>query len=97
VRYYFGGRARLSTVIKHQTHSLGPDLRIVLARHNTQPSKEGGAQGEFNWSSQHLELEVSDGQAYGVDDDGDGAAGDAIAGAAADSPRCGAFVLGQNR
>jgi hypothetical protein len=36
--------------------------------------------GRRNTSS----LEVSDGQAYGVDDDGDGAAGDALTGVPAD-------------
>ena len=56
-----------------------------------------GVQGGFKRSSQHLEVEVSDGTASGLDGDIDGAAGDAFAGTAADSTRCGAVVLGSNR
>jgi putative transposase len=57
-----------------------------------------GSQGGFNWSLQHLEIvEVSDGPSCWVDDDGDGASGDAFTGVSADSSRCGAGVLGQDR
>ena len=41
-----------------------------------------GAEGEFQGSSQHLDQEVWDGAICWVDDDGDGTAGDAFAGAA---------------
>ena len=44
-----------------------------------------GSQGGFNRSSQHLDRGGADGATGGVDDDGDGAAGDAVAGAAANS------------
>jgi putative transposase len=44
-----------------------------------------GSQGGFNWSSQHLDLEVRDGTAAGLGDAGDGARGDALAGCAFDS------------
>src|SRR5215211_7095408 len=42
-----------------------------------------GSQGGFNRSSQHLDHGGADGATGGVDDDGDGTAGDAVAGAAA--------------
>jgi len=44
-----------------------------------------GSQGGFNRSSQHLDHGGADGATGGVDDDGDGTAGDAVAGAAANS------------
>jgi putative transposase len=44
-----------------------------------------GSQGGFNRSSQHLDRGGADGATGGVDDDGDRAAGDAVAGAAANS------------
>jgi hypothetical protein len=57
-----------------------------------------GSNGGFNWSSQHPdEKGCVDGTASGMDDDGDGAAGDAVAGQAAGPPRCGALVLGEDR
>ena len=56
-----------------------------------------GSQGEFNWSSQHLKMEVLHGKATWVDGDVDGAAGDAVAGATAGAARCGAGVLGEDR
>jgi hypothetical protein len=55
-----------------------------------------GTQGEFNWSSQHLDMEVSDGTTARMDDHGDGSARDAIAWQAADPPRCRARVLGED-
>ena len=58
---------------------------------------DAGSQGGFNWSSQHFEIEVFDGTTAGMDGDADGAAGDAVAGAAAGSTRSGAGVLGQGR
>jgi putative transposase len=59
---------------------------------------DAGSQGGFNWSSQHPdEKGCVDGTASGMDDDGDGAAGDAVAGQAAGPPRCGALVLGEDR
>src|SRR5437763_6370772 len=33
----------VAPMIQHQTDRLGPDLRVVPTRHETQPSKEGGA------------------------------------------------------
>jgi hypothetical protein len=56
-----------------------------------------GAQGGFNWSSQHLDVEVCDGQAAWLVGDADGEAGDEVAGASADSSGCGAGVLGEDR
>jgi putative transposase len=44
-----------------------------------------GSQCGFNRSSQHLDRGGADGATGGVDDDGDRAAGDAVAGAAANS------------
>jgi hypothetical protein len=32
----------VAVVAEHQTNRLGPGLRVVLVRHETQPSKEGG-------------------------------------------------------
>jgi putative transposase len=59
---------------------------------------DAGSQRGFNWSSQHPdEKGCVDGTASGMDDDGDGAAGDAVAGQAAGPPRCGALVLGEDR
>ena len=56
-----------------------------------------GGQGGFKWSSQHLDVEVCDGQAVGVVGDADGETGDEVAGASADSSGCGAGVLGEDR
>ena len=56
-----------------------------------------GGQGGFKWSSQHLDVEVCDGQAAGVVGDADGETGDEVAGASADSSGCGAGVLGEDR
>ena len=58
---------------------------------------DAGGQGGFNWSSQHVDVEVCDGQAVGVVGDADGEAGDEVAGASADSSGCGAGVLGEDR
>jgi len=52
-----------------------------------------GCQGGFNWSSQHLESEVWDGQASGVDEGADGQVGDEVAGGAVASTRRRALVL----
>ena len=56
-----------------------------------------GVQGEFNRSSQHLEMEVLYGTTPWVDGDVDGAAGDAVAGPPAGAARCGAGVLDEDR
>jgi hypothetical protein len=53
--------------------------------------------GEFNWSSQHLAMEVLYGTTAWVDGDVDGAAGDAVAGPTAGAARGGAGVLGEDR
>ena len=53
--------------------------------------------GGFKWSSQHLDVEVCDGQAVGVVGEADGETGDEVAGASADSSGCGAGVLGEDR
>ena len=45
-----------------------------------------GSQGGFNWSSQHLDVEVSDGQASWVDEGVDGAFADEVSGCAVASP-----------
>ena len=90
--------------------SLRSDLAInaleqaVWERNRTGASLHGlihhsdrGGQGGFKWSSQHLDVEVCDGQAAWVVGDADGEAGDAVAGASADSSGCGAGVLGTDR
>jgi len=56
-----------------------------------------GSQGGFNRSSQHLEVEVSDGQTAWMVSHADWKASDAIAGTPASSSRCGTGVLGQDR
>ena len=56
-----------------------------------------GGQSGLNRSSQHLDVEVCDGQAVGVVGDADGETGDEVAGASADSSGCGAGVLGEDR
>src|SRR5947207_1069698 len=56
-----------------------------------------GCQGEFNWSSQHLEMEVLNGTTPWVDGDADRAGGDAVAGPTAGAARCGAGVLDEDR
>jgi hypothetical protein len=56
-----------------------------------------GCQGGFNRSSQHLIWRVFDGKADWLDLEGDGAAGDAFAGATSGSSGCGAGVLGEDR
>ena len=58
---------------------------------------DAGSQGGFKWSSQHLDVEVCDGQEVGVVGDADGETGDEVAGASADSSGCGAGVLGEDR
>ena len=55
------------------------------------------ALGGINRSSQHLEVEVDDGQTAWVVGDADGEAVDAFAGSTAGSSRCGAGVLGEDR
>jgi Integrase core domain/HTH-like domain len=58
---------------------------------------DAGSQGGINRSSQHLNMEVDDGQTAWVDGDADGEAVAAIAGSTADASSCGASVLGQDR
>jgi hypothetical protein len=63
-----------------------------LAHHS-----DGGVQGGFNRSSQHPdETGCVDGTASGLDDDIDGATGDAVAGPTSDPSRCGAGLLGRD-
>ena len=56
-----------------------------------------GTQGGINRSSQHLDMEVPSGTTARLDGDAYRTPGDAFAGAAADPPRCGAQVLGEDR
>lgn len=49
-----------------------------------------GCQGEFNRSSQRFKTEVLYGEATGLDDDADRAAGDAVTGPTTGATRCGA-------
>jgi putative transposase len=56
-----------------------------------------GSQGGFNWSSQHLSTEVSDGQAGRVDDRADGQGPDEVARQAVAAARCRAAVLARDR
>lgn len=55
--------------------------------------KDLGSEGGFNWSSQHLSTEVSDGQACWMDDRVDGQGADEIAGQAVAAARRRAAVL----
>ena len=60
-------------------------LRNALALRgvvDTVVHSDRGSQGGFNWSSQHLDVEVCDGQASRMDDCVDGAVGDEVAGCA---------------
>jgi hypothetical protein len=56
-----------------------------------------GSQGEISRSSQHLDMEVTDGTAARLDGDADRASGDAFARQASDSTRRRAGVLGEDR
>jgi putative transposase len=58
---------------------------------------DAGSQGGINRSSQHLEMEVDDGQTAWVDGDVDGEAIAAFARSTADASSGGAGVLGQDR
>jgi len=58
---------------------------------------DAGSQGGFNRWSQHLIVEVSDGQTAWMVSHADWKASDAIAGTPASSSRCGTGVLGQDR
>ena len=58
---------------------------------------DAGSQGGFNWSSQHLDMEVKDGASARLVGHADGKASDAFAGQAADSTRRRASVLGEDR
>jgi hypothetical protein len=58
---------------------------------------DAGSQGGINWSSQHLDMEVVDEQAAGVDGDVEREAVDAVTGKSSDSPRVRAGVLGEDR
>jgi hypothetical protein len=57
---------------------------------------DAGAQGGINWPSQHLDLEVADGQTTWMVSHADGEAVDAVTWSTADSSRCRACVLGQD-
>jgi putative transposase len=77
-------------------------LTMAVRRRRPDPGvihhSDQGSQGEFNRSSQRLIEEGCDGQAEGVGVGPDGAAGDAVAGAAAGgAPRASAAVLGGDR
>jgi putative transposase len=65
-----------------------PGADVALVAHT-----DRGSQGGFNWSSQHLSTEVSDGQAGWVDDRVDGQGGDEVAGQAVVAARRRAAVL----
>jgi len=74
-------------------------LEMALYRRRPAPGlihhSDQGCQGEFNWSSQHLNEEGCDGQAEGLGVGSDGAAGDAVAGASAGgAPGASSAVLG---
>lgn len=66
----------------------GPGADVGLVHHS-----DRGSQGGFNWSSQHLSMEVCDGQAGWVDDRVDGQGADELAGQAVVAARCRAAVL----
>ena len=76
---------------------------LVMALGRRNPTREllhhadHGAQGGINWSSQHLDMEVVDEQAAGVDGDVEREAVDAVTGKSSDSPRVRAGVLGEDR
>src|SRR5690606_19764158 len=76
---------------------------LVMALGRRSPTTElihhadHGTQGGINRSSQHLDMEVTSGTTARLDGDAYRTPGDAFAGAAADPPRCGAQVLGEDR
>ena len=84
----------LGAVNPHQRASVMAALLLSMLA-DTDPNI--GERGGFKWSSQHLDVEVCDGQAVGVVGDADGETGDEVAGASADSSGCGAGVLGEDR
>jgi putative transposase len=57
---------------------------------------DAGAQGGFNWSSQHLDCGGVDGSAGGVDEGVDGQVADEVAGGAGASAGCRAVVLARD-
>jgi hypothetical protein len=65
-----------------------PGADFALVAHT-----DRGSQGGFNWSSQHLSTEVSDGQTGWVDDRSDGQGADEVAGQAVVAARRRAVVL----
>jgi len=87
----------------HMRTSLITDaLDMAIGGGHAQPGaifhSDRGAQLGFNWSSQHLDVEVGSGATARVGGGSDGAAGDAVTGAAAGGPAgAPAAVLGGGR
>ena len=69
----------------------GGDVEGMIFHHDR------GAQGEFNWSSQHLEVGGADGQASWVDEGVDGPLADEVAGGSVPSAGSRAAVLASDR
>jgi transposase InsO family protein len=91
VGWQFAGHMRTDLVLDALRMALtrrqhGADVRLI---HHS----DAGSQGEFNWSSQHLEERSCDGQAGWLDEGVDGPLGDEVAGQAVASTRCRAVVL----
>jgi putative transposase len=76
-------------------------LNMAISNRRLSPGavihSDHGVQSGFNRSSQQLVTEVLRGKTSGVDDDDDGASGDAFAGAASDPSGRGAGVLAEDR
>ena len=82
------------------TNALGMAIDTRLGKHaepGTIIHSDHGAQGGFNWSSQHLDRGGVGGQASGLDEGADGSGGDAVAGRAVASSRGRAGVLEGDR
>ncbi len=83
---------------EHMRTSLVIDaLQMAITHGHIKPGavfhSDRGAQGGFNWSSQHLEYGGVDGQAGGMDEGVDGQVAYEVAGEAVDAPRYRAPVL----
>jgi len=85
-------------VADHMRTDLIVDALRMAVIHRNPPSgvifhSDRGAQGGFNWSSQHLEYGGVDGQAGGVDEGVDGQVADEVAGCAGAAAGSRALVL----
>jgi putative transposase len=87
----------------YKTPLISAAIGMAVRNHNIKKGaifhSDRGSNGGFQWSSQHPDRGVCDGKTCGLDDDGDGQAGDAVAGSAGGERASGgaAAVLAANR